>query len=578
MSREASRGAGDYETTQLIPYLGNKRALVPRLRVLFRALADGVDRPLFLDPFAGSGSVSRLARTLGMRVKANDWEPYAYALNRAWLVLRESDLRELWAGEGGIDADLARLNAFHPARGDRSPDPEPEPYMAQWYAPRDTSRADWRTERLFYTRENAVFLDRVREHIERAHPRGDPEDPESSAVRRRDLLLALLVLEAAVHANTSGVFKAFHKGFGGHGRDALPRILGAMELERPILPEAEPAEVFREDAVSFVRRWSADLVYLDPPYNQHQYGSNYHLLNTLVRWDRLPVPLESGPDGRLLRKAGIPRGWRETRSPFCGRTEARGALAALIGNVDARTLVLSYNTEGLVSPEELLDLLSERWDVRPEILDYVRYRGGRQSVSRRVRNHELVYVCRERAARGGGGGNAVLARLRAELRLRRLLASRFEPGLVARAFGTDGDPESIPSPLGPLRMWRFHRFEGPFPSLMTADTESLDKLSRGLEACEVTDHARAVRVLAGLARDCAASGRPRDLTDARRAAREALSALRKLAHPRYLREFEEAEAALRDLAAAFPVLAERLEPGLERLGTQRSERLRHSQG
>ncbi len=578
MSREAPKGARDYETTQLIPYLGNKRALVPRFRVLFRALADGVDRPLFLDPFAGSGSVSRLARTLGMRVKANDWEPYAYALNRAWLVLRESDLRELWADEGGINAVLDRLNAFHPARGDRYPDPEPEPYMALWYAPRDTSRADWRTERLFYTRENAVFLDRVREHIERTYPRDASENPDSPRSRRRDLLLALLVLEAAVHANTSGVFKAFHKGFGGHGRDALPRILGAMELERPILPEAEPAEVFREDAVSFVRGRSADIVYLDPPYNQHQYGSNYHLLNTLVRWDRLPVPLEPGPDGRLLRKAGIPPGWRETWSPFCGRTDARDALATLVGNVDARTLVLSYNTEGLVSPEELFDLLSERWEVRPEILDYVRYRGGRQSGSRRVRNHELVYVCRERAARGGIAGKAGLARLRTELRLRRLLASRFEPGLVVRAFGTDGVPGSIPSPFGSLRMWRFHRFEGPLPGLETADIEDLDRLARELEACEVTDHARAVRVLAGLARECADSVRARDLADARRAAREALSALRKLAHPRYLREFEEAEKTLRDLAAEFPALAERLEPGLERLAAQRAERLRHARG
>ncbi|MCK7503727.1 MAG: hypothetical protein MZV70_06155 [Desulfobacterales bacterium] len=114
--------------------------------------------------------------------------------------------------------------------------------MARWYAPRDTSRADWRTERLFYTRENAVFLDRVREHIERAYPLGpSPSIPTLRRARRRDLLLALLILEAAVHANTSGVFKAFHKGFGGHGRDAPPRILGAMELEPPLLPEAERA-------------------------------------------------------------------------------------------------------------------------------------------------------------------------------------------------------------------------------------------------------------------------------------------------------------------------------------------------
>ena len=320
----------DYETSQLMPYLGNKRALVPRLRTVFRSLMEGISRPVFLDPFAGSGSVARLARTLGMRVKANDWEPYAYTLNRAWLVLSKPELPELWAGQGGLSSVLDSLNAHHPKRGDRAPDPEAEPYMALWYAPRDTARADWRTERLFFTRENAVFLDRVRERVEREYPSDPNEDPRSPASRRRDLLLALILLEAAVHANTSGVFKAFHKGFGGHGRDALPRILGAMELEHPILPEAESAEVFCEDAAVFVRRWTADLAYLDPPYNQHQYGSNYHILNTILRWDREPVPLDVGSDGRLLQKAGISRTWKATWSPFCGRLTARAALAGLI--------------------------------------------------------------------------------------------------------------------------------------------------------------------------------------------------------------------------------------------------------
>lgn len=568
----------DYSTSQLIPYLGNKRALVPRLRVLFRALTDGVERPLFLDPFAGAGSVSRLARTLGMRVRANDWEPYAYALNRAWLVLRGSELPALWPGQGGLDAVLRRLNAFHPGRENRAPDPEPEPYMARWYAPRDTSRADWRTERLFYTRENAMFLDRVREQVEREYPAGSDEDPSSPASLRRDLLLGLVILEAAVHANTSGVFKAFHKGFGGHGRDALPRILGAMELEYPVLPEAEPAEVFREDAAVFVRRWSADLAYLDPPYNQHQYGSNYHILNTILRWDRRPVPLDAGPDGRLVSKAGISRDWVETRSPYCGRLTARAALAGLIDALDARTLVFSYNTEGLVPPEELHDMLSERWDVRPEVLEYVRYRGGRQSGTRRVRNHELVYVCLPRTKGSCKASGA--ARFMAELRLRRLFSSRFDPRGVRESFEVTVSPGGIRTALGILRMWRFNRFVDSCPRFDSTPIEDLNRLAEVLESCEITDHARAVEVLAHLARDCSggtgSGSGPEDLADARKAAAEALGALRKLAHPRYTREYERAEAELVRLVSDLPALAGRLERGLGRLRIQRSERLKNA--
>ena len=579
MNLEPSLGGRDYETAQLIPYLGNKRVLVPRLRGLFHSLTDGLSRPLFLDPFAGAGSVSRMARTLGLRVRANDWEPYAYALNRVWLVLKRSDLGTMFAREGGLPAVLDLLNSFHPEREDRAPVPDPESYMARWYAPRDTALADWRSERLFYTRENAVFLDRVREQVARMGSQEDPENPDSPDLNGRRLLLALLVLEAAVHANTSGVFKAFHKGFGGHGRDALPRIMGTMELERPLLPEAEPAEVFREDAALFVRRWTADLAYLDPPYNQHQYGSNYHLLNALAGWERRPVPLDTGPDGRLLRKAGISPAWKETRSLFCGRTTARAALAALIDGLDARTVVLSYNTEGIVKPEELFGLLSERWEVRTEILDYVRYRGGRQSSSRRMRNQELVYVCEARRPLRPSCARAGMARLGSELRLRRLFSSRFDPEEILRRFERSGDSIDSGTDLGVWEMWHFFRFgEQEPPRLETCGIEDLERLAEQLEACEVRDHGRTVAVLAGIARACASRAGPGDLSDSRRASREALGALRKLAHPRYVRDFEESEEILEDLAAEFPALRARLVPGLQRLRRQRAERLKHSRG
>ena len=96
----------------------------------------------------------------------------------------------------------------------------------------------------------------------------------------------------------------------------------------------------------------------------------------------------------------------------------------------------------------------------------------------------------------------------------------------------------------------------------------------------MADNPRAVEVLAALARECADGGssgvRPRDLSDARRAASEALGALRKLAHPRYVREYEKAEAALAGLASDVPELGERLGRGLERLRNQRAERLRNA--
>ena len=112
------------------------------------------------------------------------------------------------------------------------------------------------------------------------------------------------------------MFKAYHKGFGGHGKDALSRILAPIVLPFPRLPSSlSPAKVYSMDANRLVRELPpVDIAYLDPPYNQHQYGSNYHILNTIALWDRIPAPLALNARGELLEKAAIRKDWVNTRS------------------------------------------------------------------------------------------------------------------------------------------------------------------------------------------------------------------------------------------------------------------------
>lgn len=156
--------------------------------------------------------------------------------------------------------------------------------------------------------------------------------------------------------NTSGVFKACHKGFGGHGKDALGRIMTPVEFKPPIVIDPLSGRVFCEDANLLAGRGvisDSDIVYLDPPYNQHQYGSNYHLLNTLVRWDRIPEPMDIGSDGRLLRKAGIRRDWGETRSEYCYRKSAGEAFDGLMDSLDAPLVLVSYSTDGIIPFDQL---------------------------------------------------------------------------------------------------------------------------------------------------------------------------------------------------------------------------------
>jgi len=509
-SRYPVEAVPEYLKRQLIAYIGNKRGLLPFLSDLFLTLVPEGSQPgVFLDAFAGSGSVARLARTLGFEVHANDWEPYALVMNQAFLTLTPDAVTQAFAPLGGFESVRRDLNALQVPKG--------EEFLARWYAPRNTSAADWRTERLFYTRENALWLDAVRERIDELCPQDGPA---------RTLLLALLVYEASVHSNTSGVFKAFHKGFGGHNADALTRILAPMELETPVLwdsPRVATASAL--DAGVFLRgrsaAGSADVAYLDPPYNQHQYGSNYHLLNTVVLGDRF-VP---------EAKAGIRRDWTKTKSPFCSKTTAAGAFAGLLDAADARHLVISYNTEGVVPFEQLYDLLDRRGRVTLAVQDYVTYRGGRQSPGRRNHNLEFCLVVDTRG-RPGSGQRPAIDRFLAEKRLSTLLKGAFVPARLAPALeGLDWPHED------------FHRFSVR-PELANLALCDLEETARRMEVAACRSHQEEFTVLLDLLSRTATGP-----LKTKRIRRLAL-VLRKFAFRQYQEDFRQALDQARNWALA----------------------------
>lgn len=371
-----------YLTRQIIAYIGNKRKL---LSLIYDALqASGVELKeglKFADLFAGSGVVSRFAKFLGFEVYANDWEPYACTLLKGFVSCNRRDIQRLFGSEEAFSDLLQKINAL-PAPS------ENEQYIARYYAAHheDIEKADFHVERLFYTRENGLAIDKIRNFIEQEYE--DPEDP------RRSLLISLLLYEAATHTNTSGVFKAFHKGFGGHGKDALSRILAPIELHQPVLIDSEkPVHVSRMNANDLVRTMpSVDVVYLDPPYNQHQYGSNYHLLNTIAVWDKIPEPLELDETGTLVNKAAIRSDWTKTRSDYCYKKTAAAAFEDLIQNIRARLILISYSSDGIIPFEEMKRICLSKGYVSIVTSSYTKYRGGKQSNSRLNSDIEFILM------------------------------------------------------------------------------------------------------------------------------------------------------------------------------------------
>ncbi|MBI9105752.1 MAG: DNA adenine methylase [Spirochaetales bacterium] len=531
-------------SSQLIAYIGNKRRLRGFLREVFSELEDRMvpdrtnsDRIIrFGDVFAGSGSVSRLAKSMGFSVGTNDWELYSWLLNKTHIELSPDLLGELFADEGGIEGRLDFLNNLY--ESDEVTSGPGSAYISRYYAPAVTRSADYRYERLFYTRENAVFIDNVRNTIESWYPGWELSETEQL---KKTALLTPLLYQAATHANTSGVFKAYHKGFGGHGSDALTRIMAKMQLQKPVLIENLPQREYgveRQDAEAFASGRSFDICYLDPPYNQHQYGSNYFMLNTIALWDRPEVSTARRPDGGLTVKAGIRADWKSTRSEFCYRKSAPEALCNLIESIDSRYIVLSYNTEGIIPFDELHEILSSYGRIEIFCKDYVIYRGGKQSMGRANRNVEFQLVL-SRNEKSESSDRGRIDRILLARSIVSLMNESFCPDRIKERFRCDGMSILIgkTGQRAALRMDGLYQFSE-IPSLLYFNSFSpgeLNEVSSNLEYCRCIDKKEEVRVIKKLILDF----KPTEQAPSfyRKYWTELLRALRKFAFKKYRDDF-----------------------------------------
>ncbi len=361
----------DYLSRQLLTCIGNKRALLNHIgRAVERVKRRlGKQHLCVFDAFSGSGVVSRFLKARSSFLVSNDLEAYAAAVARCYLRNRTTvDMQ-------GLSELVADFN------GRVSTEPMPMGFIEELYAPRDEANIT-REDRVFYTKSNARRLDNYRRLIDTA-----PSDV-------RELLLGPLLSKASVHANTAGVFKGFYKNretgvgqFGGTGSDALLRIRGEIKLEIPVLSDFEcEYQVFQEDANALAPRLPGlDLAYIDPPYNQHPYGSNYFMLNLLLHYKR--------PE-KVSRVSGIPTDW--CRSGYNVRARSIRLFGELLKSIDASFLLISFNNEGFIAPHQMRSLLGELGSVDTVEVPYNAFRGSRNFNNRPIHVTEQLFLVERR--------------------------------------------------------------------------------------------------------------------------------------------------------------------------------------
>ncbi len=354
-------------TEQIITYLGNKRALLSfigtALSVVKKKL--GKDRLDIADVFSGSGVVSRFFKQHSLTLYSNDLEDYCYTINRCYL-------------SNKMSIDFPALTAYYRSIKEvLDTQPLRTGFLSEMYAPADDTNIR-EGERVFYTTRNARYLDTARQLIETV-----PQPYKT-------LLLGPLLYEASVHNNTSGVFKGFYKNsktgigqYGGDGRNALQRIMADIDLKLPIFSNFDCNTVVLQSDANVLAETlpPVDLVYIDPPYNQHPYGSNYFMLNLINNYQR---------PGEVSRVSGIPQNWN--KSQYNKKQTARDSVFDLCRKLDTKFLLISFSSDGFIGREEMTDMLSSLGEVQVLDKEYNTFRGCRNLSGRDIHVKEYLYL------------------------------------------------------------------------------------------------------------------------------------------------------------------------------------------
>ena len=385
----------EYLQSQLVTYIGNKRALLDFIGqgVCLVQQALGKEKLSCFDGFAGSGVVGRYLKQYSSYLAVNDLELYSQIINRCYLSnksdLNISLLQKYY--EEVCQAVNSQVQKLQEDEAQKAPG-----FITDFYSPAN-EKAIQKSDRCFYTKYNANYIDLCRQNIEKLVP------PEY-----RDFFIAPLLSEASIHANTAGIFKGFYKNrdtglgqFGGKAQNALSRILGKIALPFPVFSDFNcQSKIFSSDTNELVKseelyesdllgdEGTFDIAYFDPPYNQHPYGSNYFMLNLIASYN--------SPDPEnISRVSGIPRNWN--RSLYNKKKQVMPVFQELIKNVRAKFVLISFNSEGFIQKDEMIQMLSECGQVQVLESDYNTFRGSRNLKAREIHVKEYLFLLDKRS-------------------------------------------------------------------------------------------------------------------------------------------------------------------------------------
>lgn len=276
-------------------YIGSKKRI---LDFITNIITNNIncENKIFCDLFSGTSIVSQYFKNLNCNLIVNDLEYYAFILAKGYIENNEYDIEF-----------IKYLNELEPVDG----------LITEYYADK------------YFSKDNARKADAIRIALEK------------NKDKNYYFYLASIIEAIDKVANNTGQYSAYLKHI---KTDALkPLIIKPIKIS---FNEKE-YRIYNEDANSLIQEIEGDILYLDPPYNRRQYGSNYHVLNLIAKYKRI------NPQGKTL----LPEEYN--KSKYCSKINAKNALFNLIENADFKHIFISYNNEGIIQFRDFEELMKK---------------------------------------------------------------------------------------------------------------------------------------------------------------------------------------------------------------------------
>lgn len=324
-------------------YLGNKYKLLPFITRVINTQCKDVKS--IVDIFAGTGAVS--SAFTDKIIITNDLMYSNYICNYAWFAPQQYNPDK-------IIKYIIEFNEF---------DTYEDNYMTENFA--DT----------YFSKNDCAKIGHIRETIENEYKKNKINE------RERAILITSLLYAMDKIANTCGHYDAYRKGV---------EFEKVLELFVPLaeVHNNENNRCYNKDANELAPNISADLVYMDPPYNSRQYCDAYHVLENVARWEK---PKVFGVAKKMDRSS--------MKSKYC-TISATEAFEDLVKNIDARYIVLSYNnmaekgndrSNAKITDKDIMRILGEKGEVQVFSEGYKAFTTGRTDIDD---NEERLFVCK----------------------------------------------------------------------------------------------------------------------------------------------------------------------------------------